>query len=197
MESLAEEYFILDSQELVIEDFKSDGYILDIGGGGEGIIGRLKGDRVVAIDVNEDELNQAPEGPLKILMDARNLNFLDNSFSVVTAFFSLMYIKGREDQQEVFREIRRVLRPGGSLYVWDVEIPERPETDKDVFLVLLNISVGGDIVETGYGQRWPQEPRGVTHYEMLARDVSLKIVHREHIGSVFHLELAKELAYEG
>ena len=40
MESLEDKYFILDSQEIVLEDFETQGYVLDIGGGGEGIIGR-------------------------------------------------------------------------------------------------------------------------------------------------------------
>ena len=192
MESLRDKNFIIDTQELVIEDFKTEGYLLDIGGGGEGIIGRLKGDSVIAIDVNEDELREAPEGPLKIVMDARDLKFLDESFDTITTFFSLMYLNNHEDLQRTFRETHRVLRPGGSLYIWDVEIPERPDTDKEVFLVLLNISVGGDVVETGYGHRWPNEPRGFAYYEALASEVNLVVSRSGHIGSVFHLQLVKE-----
>lgn len=192
MESLEPKYFILDSQEIVIEDFKADGYVLDIGGGGEGIIGRLKGDRVVAIDVNEDELNESPEGPLKILMDARELKFLDESFNTVTAFFSLMYLKQRDHLQAVFREVYRVLRPGGKLYIWDVEIPDRPQTDKEVFLVLLKITVGEDVIETGYGQRWLEEPRGIAYYEALAGEANLKISSLDQIGSVIYLQMVKE-----
>ena len=37
------------------------GSILDIGGGGEGIIGRLYGSRVTAIDNREEELDEAPD----------------------------------------------------------------------------------------------------------------------------------------
>ena len=36
------------------------GKILDIGGGGEGIIGRLYGPQVIAIDYRQDELDEAP-----------------------------------------------------------------------------------------------------------------------------------------
>jgi len=192
MESLEDKFFILDSQEIVIEDFKTEGYVLDIGGGGEGIIGRLKSDRVVAVDIRADELNEAPEGPLKILMNAQDLKFLDESFNTITAFFSLMYLKQRDHLQAVFREIHRVLRPGGSFYVWDVDIPERPETDKEVFLVRLKIAVGDEVIETGYGQRWPEEPRGITYYEALAREVELKISSVDQIGSVFYLQMVKE-----
>lgn len=34
----------------------TEGFILDIGGGGEGIIGKLNGKKVIAIDKNENEL---------------------------------------------------------------------------------------------------------------------------------------------
>ena len=50
-----------------------DGEILDIGGGGEGIIGQLKGDLVIAIDPNSRELEEAPEGGFKIEMNAKDL----------------------------------------------------------------------------------------------------------------------------
>lgn len=46
------------------------GSILDIGGGGEGIIGRLYGRQVTAIDNRREELDEAPEGFEKVLMDA-------------------------------------------------------------------------------------------------------------------------------
>ena len=52
-------------QTIVLEDFAADGYILDIGGGGEGIIGQLKPAQVVAIDLSARELLGAPAGPLK------------------------------------------------------------------------------------------------------------------------------------
>ena len=55
-------------QEVVVDDFEAPGYILDIGGGGEGIIGRLKGEQVIAIDPNRRELEGAAGGPLKIVM---------------------------------------------------------------------------------------------------------------------------------
>ena len=38
------------------------GSILDVGGGGEGIIGRLYGEQVIAIDNCQEELDEAPDG---------------------------------------------------------------------------------------------------------------------------------------
>lgn len=37
-----------------------EGAILDVGGGGEGVIGRIYGPRVVAIDNRQEELDEAP-----------------------------------------------------------------------------------------------------------------------------------------
>jgi hypothetical protein len=53
----------------VVDDFDAAGYILDIGGGGEGVIGQLKGERVVAIDKQKRELEEAAPGALKIVID--------------------------------------------------------------------------------------------------------------------------------
>ena len=39
---LEERFFLFEQQEVTVHDFESLGYILDIGGGGEGIIGILR-----------------------------------------------------------------------------------------------------------------------------------------------------------
>ena len=39
--------------DVVVPDFPAEGLILDIGGGGEGVIGQLKGHQVVAIDLSQ------------------------------------------------------------------------------------------------------------------------------------------------
>ncbi len=117
-------FYSFEKQEVIVENFYSTGYILDIGGGGEGIIGKLKGKEVVAIDPNKQELEEAPAGPLKIVMDAKNLQFIDNTFSVATSFFTLMYIR-KADHQRVFNEVFRVLIPAGLFLIWDVNFPKR------------------------------------------------------------------------
>jgi len=47
-------YFLLPLQKLHMEKIKTDELILDIGGGGEGIIGCLNGSKVIAIDLQKD-----------------------------------------------------------------------------------------------------------------------------------------------
>ena len=97
------------------------GPILDLGGGGEGVIGLIYGGQVTAIDNRQEELDEAPEGPVKLVMDAAALAFADGSFQTVTAFFSLMYMD-RTTQGRAVREAARVLRPGGQLHLWDAVI---------------------------------------------------------------------------
>jgi len=48
--------FFFEREEVVVEDFEATGFILDIGGGGRGVIGKLKGEQVIAIDPSKREL---------------------------------------------------------------------------------------------------------------------------------------------
>ena len=59
--------------------------ILDLGGGGEGVIGLIYGGQVTAIDNRQEELDEAPKGPVKLVMDAAALAFAGGSFQTVTA----------------------------------------------------------------------------------------------------------------
>ena len=106
---------------MITLDKELNGKILDIGGGGEGIIGRLYTDQVVAIDIRQDELDEAPTGFEKILMDATHLKFKDNSFDHVTSFYTLMFMS-TEDQKSAVSEATRVLKNSGELHIWDCDI---------------------------------------------------------------------------
>lgn len=169
-----------------------DGFILDIGGGGEGVIGKLMGDEVIAIDFKKEELQEAAEGPIKIIMDARDLKFLDESFQTVTAFFSFMYFKGKSEQEKVFQEVARVLKPGGRFHLWDVDLGELPETDKEFYIVFLRYSIRGESKDTGYGMRWPTESRGINDYLEMAKTVGLRAEGFLQEGNTFYLGLVKD-----
>jgi ubiquinone/menaquinone biosynthesis C-methylase UbiE len=131
--------------------YGSGDLILDVGGGGEGIIGRIYGKKVVAIDRLKEELEEVRNDSLKIVMDASSMNFLDNSFDIVTAFFSLMYMSD-ETKEAVLKECRRVLKPNGRIDIWDAEIP-RKDNVSDIFMLHLEIEIPGKTVNTGYGVR--------------------------------------------
>jgi SAM-dependent methyltransferase len=183
--------FFFEREEVIVEDFEAIGFILDIGGGGEGIIGGLKGEQVIAIDPNKRELEGAAAGPLKIVMDATDLQFLDESFKTATSFYTLMYIKEEEAHRQVFREVYRVLVSGGRFLIWDVILPGRVEAERDVAAFLLGVRVGGEEVETGYGMLWPEEGRGESYYEELAKSEGFEVVEQRGEGQRLFLEVRK------
>ena len=192
MEELEKRFYIFDEVELEIEDFDSDGFILDIGGGGEGVIGRLKGKEVIAIDIRREELEEVAEGPLKIVLDARQLKFLEESFNTVTAFFSMMYIEDEQDQHKIMGEIFRVLKPGGHFHLWDIDLSHRPNTDKSRYLVHLKYRIRGEVRETGYGFRWPSASRGVGYYITMGEGVGLRHIETKRNDLLFYLLFCKE-----
>jgi len=183
-----EKYYITKLQRLEMKPIEASGFILDIGGGGEGIIGRLNGRQVVAIDIKEEELKETETEALKIVMDARDLKFLPGSFEVCTAFFSFMYIP-KEDHLKVFREVYRILKEGGRFLIWDVTIPE-PLGDYEVFVVHLKVRLPGGEVATGYGVRW-DKTQDLSHFKALAAEVGFEPVREWVKGEIFHLELVK------
>jgi SAM-dependent methyltransferase len=189
-EAAGDHFYRLEEEEVTVRDFAAKGYILDIGGGGEGIIGRLKGEQTIAIDISKAELEASPPGPLKIIMDARDLQFLDATFHTTTSFFTFMYIDGN-DHERVFREISRVLAPGGSFLIWDVLYPVRHDPTKDIALVPLTVKLPDREIRTVYGGAWPDEGRELSHYVGLAEKTGFEIVTKELNGRVFFLELRK------
>ncbi len=177
-------------QEVTVPDFPAEGYVLDLGGGGEGIIGLLKPKQVIAIDLLKRELEEAPAGPLKIIMDARDLKFLDGTFMTATSFFTLMFIKGA-DHPQVFKEVHRVLAPGGRFLVWDIVVPERIDPAKDLAVFRLRVHLPGREVNTGYGMFWPEKAQGIPYYRALAERTGFRVAREEQVGRTFYMELQK------
>jgi SAM-dependent methyltransferase len=177
-------------QQVAVEDFPAAGPILAIGGGGEGVIGRLKGDQVVAIDISRRELEEAPAGPLKIVMDARDLKFLDESFRTAASFFTFMYIDDA-DHPAVFAEVHRVLAPGGRFLIWGAVFGPRPNEHVEHGLVMLTVRLPGEEVQTGYGARWPAQPHDLAYYERQAVAAGFTVASSRRTDQWFYLELKK------
>lgn len=177
--------------EISLDDYEFTSPVLDIGGGGEGVIGQTAGQDVIAIDRRMDELLEAPEGPRKVMMDARRLGFTGDQFPTLTAFFSLMYVPKIEDQLAVFTEAQRVLQPGGTFHFWDVTLPETPPEKRDYFVVYVRYAIRGNARGTGYGMRWPGGRRDAAHYIALAEQAGLTCVKSQPLDHCFYLQFQK------
>lgn len=123
------------------------GSILDIGGGGEGVIGRIYGAQVIAIDNRQEELDEAPSGFEKRLMDASALAFADGVFDHATSFFTFMFMDS-DTQRAAIREAARVLKPHGHLHIWDAEIESAYPVP---FCIDLCVDAAGQSLHTTYG----------------------------------------------
>jgi hypothetical protein len=174
-----------------LAEFTHQGRILDIGGGGEGVIGQAAGPNVFAVDCLLQELQEAPPGPQKIVMDARKLGFELGTFQTACAFFSFMYLNTLEDINQVLRQVSRGLESGAEFHLWDVDLAEIPESPHSTFIVHLEYSIAGNVQETGYGARWPSEPRGVDHFLKQAEDKGFEELERNRVGKTFYLRLKK------
>ena len=149
------EYYETSRQKINISNIHFSGRILDIGGGGEGVIARHSKERVVAIDIRADELAETPDLGLKIIMDACNLQFLDEYFDNITCFFSLMYMDLTQIDR-FFSEAYRVLKKDGILWIWDATMPL--DCSNDVFVAQLDLTISeNEVITPGYGVSWFRE----------------------------------------
>jgi ubiquinone/menaquinone biosynthesis C-methylase UbiE len=181
---------IIKPQKVILTDFPASGYVLDIGGGGEGIIGLMKPEQVVAIDHKKSELEEAPPGPSKIVMDATDLQFLNESFSTVTSFFSLMFIKPGE-KRNVFQEVYRVLQEEGHFLIWDAIIPPRDNHEEQWFVVPLQIEIGNTSIETAYGVGWAVRTQNMKDIEKLAEEIGFTIIETKKKDQIFFYDFLK------
>ncbi len=169
-----------------------NGKILDIGGGGQGIIGQFKGEQVIAIDPNKNELEEAPSSDgLKIIMDAKDLQFLDNTFDTATAFFTLMYIP-KEEHKTIFQEIHRVLKKNGEFTLWDATIPNRNiDDERYIFFINLEVIIEDNKIETGYGALWNKE-QNIEYFSNLGKNVGFEILESKEEEVTFYLRYKKK-----
>ena len=123
------------------------GRVLDIGGGGEGVIAQVGGARVIAIDKYMSEISEARgKAPAAdwMVADATAMPHPINAIDHATAFFSCMYMPDAV-KEKVFRETHRVLKPGGEFWIWDVPMT----TKSDVFAFRLQVEAPS--IRTIYG----------------------------------------------
>lgn len=173
-------------QQVTISD-KIAGTILDIGGGGEGVIGRAYGHNVISIDKRQDELDDAPSKCQKVVMDASDLQFENESFDNTTLFFTMMYIP-KDMHVKVINEAYRILKKGGKLYLWDSLIDNNPD-NYDVFIIHLNILLQNENIRTGYGVGYKQQD--INYYKQLLNDAMFKIELAENHDKTYKIVAVK------
>ena len=182
--------FAIKEQKVNLSNIRLEGLILDIGGGGQGVIGQFKKDKVIAIDHNKRELEEAPEGGLKIIMDAGELKFLNNTFDTVTSFFTFMYIP-KSEHQKIFKEIFRVLKKDGSLVFWDVIIPKRENQIQEMFSLPLKIKINDIELDAGYGVFWGKKEQNLEYFQKLLKKVGFSEVEFISDDQIFYLRVKK------
>jgi len=167
------------------------GVILDLGGGGEGVIGKMSGERVILIDICLEDLEAISNYAIKLTMHARNLMFLDNSFDTVACFFSMMNVPKR-DRGKVLAEAKRVLKPGQKMVFWEALIPKQQSDDPLVFLVPMEIYLpNGRIISTSHSVTWKGQDHNLEEYLELAEANGLEVEHTETCEDWFKLILRK------
>ncbi|MFW9834648.1 MAG: class I SAM-dependent methyltransferase [Candidatus Thorarchaeota archaeon] len=150
------DYIETPEQEITLERLEGDGLILDIGGGGEGLVSRIGGERVCAIDIRMSEIREAQiHGHQSnwFVADGRTLCFREEVFDIVTLWFSLAYMSDWNTKRTVLEEAHRVLRKNGRLSILASHIPEASNS-----LVFWGkfILPDGTVSKTGYGVRGGQ-----------------------------------------
>ena len=184
--------FLVEQQTVRVDNgFGDEDLILDLGGGGEGVIGQLRGCQVVAVDMRKQELEECAPGPIKVVADARELPFLDEAFDAITAFFFFMYVPAC-DRSSVLSEAYRVLRSGGKLHIWDVTIPVRTDQPQEVFVVPVKVELPDRSIETGYGVRWDGREMSMDDICQLAQEHGFGVEEKTSYGEHFHLTLSRE-----
>jgi ubiquinone/menaquinone biosynthesis C-methylase UbiE len=167
-----------------------EGFIVDIGAGGEGVIAKASGRHTVGVDISRREIDEArSKGSLAhwVLCDACSMPFRSGSFDVATFFFSLMYIKTPNRKRTVFAEVKRVLKSDGLLCLWDAIVREEP----DLYIVFVEISLpDGEEIFTGYGVRGKEKEQNLELINKLAIEVGFKATsaesHKNWIKACFH-----------
>ena len=164
------------------------GSILDIGGGGEGVLGRVYGKSVTAIDCYQAELDEAPDCCEKLCMDARELRFADASFDHVTFFYSLMFMD-TGTREKTLSEAARVLRRGGSIAIWDAEFDGAyPEP----YSIDLKIHLPAETITTTYGVLGQEMGLRAAELEQAAQKLGLQRKEKRRDEHTFSLIFKKK-----
>lgn len=111
-----------------VEDFLrkhiNGGKVLDAGCGSGKWISLLEtlSEEYIGIDLSEEQIKEARKkinksNSILQIGDLENLNFPDNSFDFVISSWALGTITLKEKREKVVQELKRVLKPNGTIYL--------------------------------------------------------------------------------
>ncbi len=180
------------SQKIELERLWKKGRIIDIGGGSEGLVSRIEGTRVCAVDIRMDRIREAKihdSSSNWFACDATQLCFQSSTFDVATLWFSLGYMKKWSEKKEVLSETYRVLSQDGTISLKAVNI--NCKEDQLVFKVDY-VLPDGSLSRTGYRLKGQQNQTMET-VAKLVRDVGFQLVACHDYGHWFSMEGSKSL----
>jgi ubiquinone/menaquinone biosynthesis C-methylase UbiE len=173
-------------QIISLKDFHTNGLILDIGGGGEGLVSRIGGEKACVVDIRMSEIREAQihGAPANWFVgDGQSLCFKDSCFDVVTLWFSLGYMREWDIKLRVLEEAKRVLTKKGEISIMGSKIPDSTET----FVFWAHFTLpDGSISQTGYGIRGNQNQTLKKVVDLL-NDLEFRILNSEDNGVWFSI----------
>ncbi len=167
-------------QKIDLQEFSGKGLILDIGGGGEGLVSRIEGDRVCALDIRMSEIKEAQihgHSSNWFVADGANLCFKDEVFDIVTLWFSLGYMSDWNIKRSVLEAAYRVLKKNGRLSIMACRIPESNE--RLVFWASFSLP-DGTLSKTGYGVKGGQNQTCTKILQIITKVGFKKHLHEDH-----------------
>lgn len=110
----------------LLERFNPSGVVLDIGCGIGEVARLMKAERpdldFILLNISQSQLDMCPDYR-KICANAEDIPLPDSSVDCVMA----CYVMGHLNKDKALQEMRRVLKPGGVLFIADVTGGEMPE----------------------------------------------------------------------
>lgn len=168
-----------------LEDMDINGNILDIS---------IKGNSIIS-----EVMNKGYEGRDDkyekdfVLWNNSETKLEENFYDRAYAMYSFSRIKGRKMLSEVCREVGRVVKSGGRLYIWDIELPRMSLGGNYRVRVNLPMNRKGKIyLKTGFN---PFRLKMIDLIRTLENN-NFKVITKDKQGVGFFLEAAKEIDIE-
>jgi tetratricopeptide (TPR) repeat protein len=100
-----------------------------------------------------------------------------------------MYI-GAQDHEKVFQEVKRVLKHGGRVLIWDVNLPVWKDASKEFGVYRFRFKLPHKEIDTGYGAKFPKSvDQNMQYYIQIAQKTGFRVMNARNNEPSFYLEL--------